>query len=804
MALDVADHTYVPVDEILNYTEGKAEKYHLLYLQEMAKLEEDRAYDDPAYRAQIIDNCFRSKKKCKEGQEPGYFWTACLIRLLFEEWMKKNKRCHKKCIERCKVDPVYFFRNFLYTSDPRLATEAGGDTLIPFVLFEKQVEYVKWIHKQAQYHDNGVVLKCRDMGVSWMNCGYAVWGLLFIPGFMAGFGSNKADAVDKRGDMKSLIEKCRFMIRWVFKNSNWLKEYVWPDFNERFNFKEMLITNNYLGTAISGDSGDNMGTGDRKTIYFPDEWAKVEHAAVVKASVSNVANSVIYTSTPMGAGNDFANMVREGKPACFTFNWTDHPKKTQNWFNNLTDRKGYSKELIAQEVLHDFNCSVEDQFIPGEWVRAAIDAPIIDMNDRTRVAGFDVAAGGENVSVYILREGNHVELGDIHVLNDSNTTDLTHKIIQQGTDDHIHELHYDSAGIGIAVRSTLEKTDMPFNFKVLPFHGGSAATTDLAEGEYRPIRERFLNRRAQAWYSVRERFRKTFEYVVKGVKHPVSALISIPNNSKLVDQLSLPMLIRSENGRIKVESKEDMKRRGIQSPDHADALIYAFATADKGVINVQGQTIKLKAQNVDIQWGQKTQYNSRHYGSVVQRDDLSVWFLATLFDDREEKLYIYGNKSFKYPMIPDIAETMTKTMNLNKYYYDKIICNKGMIDLSGPTRTVQSQFRDEFDRLQCPEARVSECFNYDMFGSIAIANRLMSEQKVIFGYGTEEVIKQLEAWIIEKGEPGFNLGYCECLCLILSELKRQRVFDKQRVKPRDYMDMDKALAIKEKLERVKI
>jgi phage terminase large subunit len=88
-----------------------------------------------------------------------------------------------------------------------------------------------------------------------------------------------------------------------------------------------------------------------------------------------------------------------------------------------------------------------------------------------------------------------------------------------------------------------------------------------------------VNLRAELYWNVRERFRKTYENVTRGAGYPLEECISIPNDPKLIDQLSWLKEKRSTAGLIQVERKDEMKRRrgSSQSPDHADALVYAFA-----------------------------------------------------------------------------------------------------------------------------------------------------------------------------------------------------------------------------------
>jgi hypothetical protein len=78
---------------------------------------------------------------------------------------------------------------------------------------------------------------------------------------------------------------------------------------------------------------------------------------------------------------------------------------------------------------------------------------------------------------------------------------------------------------------------------------------------------------------MRRRFERTYEDV-NGIKRwPEEELVGIPNDTELVSQLSQPLVKYMPGGKIQLESKADMRKRGVKSPDRADALILAFANA---------------------------------------------------------------------------------------------------------------------------------------------------------------------------------------------------------------------------------
>jgi phage terminase large subunit len=91
----------------------------------------------------------------------------------------------------------------------------------------------------------------------------------------------------------------------------------------------------------------------------------------------------------------------------------------------------------------------------------------------------------------------------------------------------------------------------------------------------------FYNVKAQAWWALAERFRKTFKAVREGGEFNPDEMISLPSGLPHLEQLraelSRPRVDYGDNGKVQVESKAQMKKRQIPSPNLADALVMCYA-----------------------------------------------------------------------------------------------------------------------------------------------------------------------------------------------------------------------------------
>jgi phage terminase large subunit len=235
--------------------------------------------------------------------------------------------------------------------------EIGKPTIVPFVLFERQEAFLDWLLARWQGREDGLVEKSRDMGVSWLCVAFAVWMWLYQPGSVVGFGSRKEEEyVDKIGDPKSLFWKVRQFI-------NLLPVEFRPAGGTSKHAPHMRVLNPENGASIVGEAGDNIGRGNRTSIYFKDESAFYEHADAIDAALSQTSNCKIDVSTPNGAGNAFYRKRHGGKIKVFVFDWNDDPRKGKDWYAKQCEI--LDAVIVAQEIDRDYESSVSDSWIPA-------------------------------------------------------------------------------------------------------------------------------------------------------------------------------------------------------------------------------------------------------------------------------------------------------------------------------------------------------------------------------------------------------------------------------------------------------
>jgi hypothetical protein len=465
-------------------------------------------------------------------------------------------------IEYYRHNLIDFINDVCWTYDPRVSPPN-----IPFYLFPKQEEYLLWRRERRSLKQNGLTEKSRDAGISWLNVCDQVHCWLFEEGFTGCFGSRKEELVDRLGDPKSIFEKVRFLLRFLPK---WMLP---KDFNWKRHSNYMKLINPNNGSTITGEGGVNMGRGGRSAVYDWDETAHTEQQQAVDAALSNNTNVIYYTSSANGVGNLFyKKRMSYPEDWVFRFHWRDDPRKDDEWYRQQQIK--FDPVTVAQEVDIDYTASIEGIFIPAKWVMAAVNLQL--PRSGKIVAGLDIAAKGKNKTVFTMRHGS-VVLPPI-AWQGISTTQSTFKVVELMREMSIPHLNFDVDGLGEGVEGVAETLSSTNNltFTYCPIHGASTPSDIYWEGESRTSAEKFANKRAELWGLMRERFRKTYNHVNGIAQYPLDELISIPNEPALIAQLSQPLAKYAISGKTLVESKEDMRKRGVESPDYADSLATTF------------------------------------------------------------------------------------------------------------------------------------------------------------------------------------------------------------------------------------
>ena len=494
-----------------------------------------------------------------------------------------NEVAQKIELERCRRDVVYWVNHWGMTYDPKSAADRDKvSAYVPFMLFERQVELLHWLEDRTDAQEEGVLAKSRDIGATWLMGVFAVHRWRFFPGWKTTFGSRKLELVDKLDDPDAILPKIRI---FLYNLPTWMLP---PGYDRRFHDNYCRIVNPDNNNTITGEGGDQMGRGGRSTLYVVDEGAHIEHAEMVEAAIVGNADCRVWVSSVKGPGNLFARKYMTVAPRQrFRFHYSSDPRKDDTWKEKKIKELGSTPHLWAAEYEIDFSASIEGVCIPAKWVAAAVELHkmlALEHQPKLRslgVGGLDIG-GGKARSVFVARFGplveNPVDWGD------PDTIDTAYRGLREADESGVGELRFDSVGIGESVRATLSRQDN-LSLVVTPTNVG-VPPSDKEWPDGTTSKDLFRNLKAEGWWIAREKFQNSYEHLLflkkeGGREHSADDFILIPPEAThLIAELSLPKVFRTENGKMQMESKQQLASRNISSPDFAEALILTFCQVE--------------------------------------------------------------------------------------------------------------------------------------------------------------------------------------------------------------------------------
>jgi hypothetical protein len=491
--------------------------------------------------------------------------------------------------------PADFINDWGVTLDPR-NVERDLPAEIPFVLFPRQRQWIDYAVDHWRRQKPGLTDKSRDMGLSWLSVALGATLCLFYEGMAVGYGSRKEEYVDKIGQPKSLFYKARYFIAklprefrgsWEASRHTAHMRIVFPD----------------TGSIMSGEAGDNIGRGDRTSMYVVDEAAYLGNPQSVEMALSQTTNCRIDISSANTMLNPFAQKRFGGKIDPFTFHWRDDPRKDEAWYAKQVSE--LDPITVAQEIDIDYNASAEGIVIPHTWVLAAVDAheKLGIKPSGIRGASLDVADEGVDTNALCGRYGILVE----HLAEWSGKGDdifgTTSKAMSICQGMGYRRLRYDADGLGAGVRGDARIVNEQRRKENLPaiemeaFRGSEAVFQPEAEDvKGRKNADLFKNRKAQAWWSLRMRFYRTFRWIRENTPCKPDEIISLPSSlpyfTKLVSELSQPTFRVDATGKIVIDKRPD----GAASPNLADATMIEFASISRTMNIPKGLLDNLAAQ----------------------------------------------------------------------------------------------------------------------------------------------------------------------------------------------------------------
>lgn len=481
---------------------------------------------------------------------------------------------------RLATDFEYYAENCL-----KIATKGSG--LQPFVLNKPQKHLLNVIERQME--EKGyvriILLKPRQTGMSTFTGGYAYWRTTTNRNFNTFILSHATDTTEALFEMtKRFHQNCPDEVR--------------PD-TDAISYKRIRFSDLDSAYAIGTAGAKDVGRGRTIQFFHGSEvafWPNAdEHFDGVMEAVPSGTEAqgscVILESTANGESGKYWEICQDAmrgeseyELVFFPWYWMDSYTlpapddwiipdedieqmqkhdldRDQMWWRHTKRLQKGSDWRFKQEYPatpeEAFQSSGDESFINPELI-AEIRTPKFDLIKETPqdpvIAACDPAWTGDRASIGH-RIGSRVMSVEYHKNKD--TVELAQMCVDYIQKHKVDRMFVDVIGIGAGVYNDLKHWG--FGHIVRPCNfAGKAVDLDPQTGK-----PKYLNKRAECWARMKE--------------HMEQGIYEIPNNQELCADLMAPLYhYNNSRGVLQLESKKEMKSRGLKSPDGGDVISMTY------------------------------------------------------------------------------------------------------------------------------------------------------------------------------------------------------------------------------------
>ena len=220
---------------------------------------------------------------------------------------------------------------------------------------------------------------------------------------------------------------------------------------------------------------------------------------------------------------------------------------SEDFVDQIKATYGESSNAFRVRVLGEFALRDDDVLISADLVDSAMCRDVAASAGEPLVYGLDVARFGDDRTVLVKRQGN--VLLEIKSWSGADTMETVGRVVNEAKQDSPAEICVDSIGLGSGVADRLREL--------------SLNVRDVNVSESAALNPQAARLRDELWLSCKDWL---------GARN-----CRIPKDDDLRAELVSPTYNFTSTGKIKVEGKAEMKKRGLRSPDVADALCLTFA-----------------------------------------------------------------------------------------------------------------------------------------------------------------------------------------------------------------------------------
>lgn len=345
---------------------------------------------------------------------------------------------------------------------------------------------------------------------------------------------------------------------------NWTKTYVYVAGYER----------RWFAVAKTASKPENMqGFHEENMLFIVDEASGVEDEIMeaVLATLSGGNNKLLMCGNPTRTTGAFYDSFHKDRALYRTQTVSSLDSRRTNKENIEMFKKKYGEHsnVYKVRVLGEFPTQEDDVFIPLPLIEQTI-VNEMDLGNINKITfGIDVARYGDDETIIARNVGGQITIPVVrHGQNLMATVGDIVRMYWKSIEDYptykgVITAYIDDTGLGGGVTDRLtevKREERLHRLEIVPINFGGRPPAGEASQRYQDI-PTFM------WATVKEMME--------------NREISIENDEELVAQFSVRKYAINSNGKIELESKKEMKARGIKSPDRADAVALSCYTTSK-------------------------------------------------------------------------------------------------------------------------------------------------------------------------------------------------------------------------------
>ena len=303
--------------------------------------------------------------------------------------------------------------------------------------------------------------------------------------------------------------------------------------------------------AFQGFHSSNM-------LFIVDEASGVDPIIfeVGEGAMSTAGAKTLLTGNPTRTSGYFYDVFNKMKKwwVTSTVSCSESSQSTDIYVQQMADKWGTESNVYAVRVLGEFPKDDDDAVIPRALLHSAVDRDIIIHPSEPVIWGLDVARFGSDKTALCIRKGRSMP-NPIETWQGKDTMQVAgiikgkyDKVLRFDTE-RPTAIMVDSIGIGAGVVDRLREMG-------LPVRGVNVAESASVDTLYARLRD-------ELWFRAKDYFE--------------GKDVTMCADDDLIEELASVKFAYTSLGKLKAESKDEMKKRGLPSPDLADAFCLTLA-----------------------------------------------------------------------------------------------------------------------------------------------------------------------------------------------------------------------------------